>query len=66
MPLIVLARSGEYSSPLGLALFVVKNRTSGNQPMVGSGVVATLSMIVAFLVFQRRFVQGILMSGLKA
>ncbi|MEV4813193.1 hypothetical protein [Micromonospora avicenniae] len=63
-PLVVLARSDEYSVPLGLALFVVKNRTSPNLPTVGS-VVATLPVIVVFLVFRRRFVQGILMSGLK-
>ncbi|MEV1328608.1 hypothetical protein AB0J20_03410 [Micromonospora costi] len=43
---------------------MVKNRTSWNLLMAGS-VVATLPMIVAFLVFQRRFIQGISMSGLK-
>jgi multiple sugar transport system permease protein len=32
--------------------------------MAGS-VVATLPMIITFLVFQRRFIQGISMSGLK-
>ncbi|MEU4678602.1 hypothetical protein [Micromonospora sp. NPDC023737] len=63
-PLIVLACSGEYTAPLGLALFVVKNRTSWNLPTAGSAV-AALPMIVAFPVFQRRFVQGTLMRGLK-
>jgi len=63
-PLIVVSSSDKYTAPLGLALFVVKNRTSWNLLMAGS-VVATLPMIVTFLVFQRRFIQGISMSGLK-
>ncbi|WP_281251445.1 hypothetical protein [Micromonospora avicenniae] len=41
---------------------MLKNRTSWNLPMVGSAV-AALPMIVAFPVFQRRFIQGALMSG---
>jgi multiple sugar transport system permease protein len=63
-PLIVVSSADKYTAPLGLALFVVKNRTSWNLLMAGS-VVATLPMIVTFLVFQRRFIQGISMSGLK-
>ena len=63
-PLIVVSSSDRYTAPLGLALFVVKNRTSWNLLMAGS-VVATLPMIVTFLVFQRRFIQGISMTGLK-
>ena len=63
-PLIVVSSSDKYTAPLGLALFVVKNRTSWNLLMAGS-VVATLPMIITFLVFQRRFIQGISMTGLK-
>jgi multiple sugar transport system permease protein len=63
-PLIVISSSGKYTAPLGLALFVVKNRTSWNLLMAGS-VVATLPMVAIFLVFQRRFIQGISMTGLK-
>jgi multiple sugar transport system permease protein len=63
-PLIVVSSADKYTAPLGLALFVVKNRTSWNLLMAGS-VVATLPMIIMFLVFQRRFIQGISMSGLK-
>jgi multiple sugar transport system permease protein len=50
--------------PLGLALFVVKNRTAWSVLMSGS-VIATLPMILVFLVFQRKFVQGISLQGLK-
>jgi multiple sugar transport system permease protein len=63
-PLIVVSSSDHYTAPLGLALFVVKNRTSWNLLMAGS-VVATLPMVVMFLIFQRRFIQGISMTGLK-
>ncbi|MEU8299003.1 hypothetical protein AB0C04_17170 [Micromonospora sp. NPDC048909] len=56
--------SDKYPASLGLALFVVKNRTWWNLLMAGS-VVATPPMIVAFLLLQRRFIQGISMSGLK-
>jgi multiple sugar transport system permease protein len=58
-PLIVVSSS----DPPGLALFVVQNRSSWNLLMAGS-VVATLPMIATFLVFQRRFIQGISMTGL--
>lgn len=60
----MVSSSDHYTAPLGLALFVVKNRTSWNLLMAGS-VVATLPMVVVFLIFQRRFIQGISMSGLK-
>jgi multiple sugar transport system permease protein len=63
-PLIIIDSSDHYTAPLGLALFVVKNRTSWDLLMAGS-VIATLPMIAVFMVFQRRFIQGISMSGLK-
>jgi multiple sugar transport system permease protein len=63
-PLIIISSPDHYTAPLGLALFVVKNRTSWDVLMAGS-VIATLPMIVVFMIFQRRFIQGISMSGLK-
>ena len=53
-----------YTAPLGLALFVVKNRTAWDMLMAGS-VIATLPMIVVFMIFQRNFIRGISLSGLK-
>ena len=47
-----------------LALFVVRNRTAWDLLMAGS-VVATLPVLIVFLIFQRHFVRGIAMSGLK-
>lgn len=63
-PLIIVSSPDRYTAPLGLALFVVKNRTAWDVLMAGS-VIATLPMIVVFLIFQRRFIQGISLSGLK-
>jgi multiple sugar transport system permease protein len=63
-PLIIISSPDHYTAPLGLAMFVVKNRTSWDVLMAGS-VIATLPMIVVFMIFQRRFIQGISMSGLK-
>jgi multiple sugar transport system permease protein len=63
-PLIMINSAALYTVPLGLALFVIKNRTVWNVLMAGS-VAATVPMIVVFLLFQRHFVRGISLSGLK-
>jgi multiple sugar transport system permease protein len=63
-PLIIISSPENYTAPLGLALFVVKNRTSWNLLFAGS-VIATLPMIVVFMIFQRQFIQGISVTGIK-
>jgi multiple sugar transport system permease protein len=63
-PLIIISSEDKITAPLGLALFVVKNRTQWDVLFAGS-VLATLPMVVVFMIFQRRFIQGISMSGLK-
>jgi multiple sugar transport system permease protein len=63
-PLIILSSEDKYTAPVGLALFVVQNRTSWNLLFAGS-VIATLPMIIVFMVFQRRFIQGIALTGVK-
>jgi multiple sugar transport system permease protein len=63
-PLIVVSSPELYTLPLGLALFQEQNRTVWNLIMAGS-VVASLPLIVVFLLFQRQFVRGISVSGLK-
>jgi multiple sugar transport system permease protein len=64
-PLIIISSPDHQTAPLGLALFVVKNRTSWDVLMAGS-VIATLPMVVVFAVFQRHFIRGISLTGLKA
>ena len=63
-PLVIVSSEELRTLPLGLALFVVRNRTVWDLLMAGS-VVATLPVLIVFLLFQRHFVRGIAMSGLK-
>jgi multiple sugar transport system permease protein len=64
-PLIITSNPDLYTAPLGLALFVTRNRTSWDMLMAGS-VIATLPMILVFMIFQRHFIRGISLSGMKA
>lgn len=63
-PLIVISSPDHYTVPLGLALYVVRNRTSWDIVMAGS-VLATVPMILIFAVFQRHFIRGLAITGLK-
>jgi len=63
-PLIIISNPDHITAALGLALFAVKNRTSWNFLFAGS-VISCLPMIVIFSVFQRRFIQGIALTGVK-
>jgi multiple sugar transport system permease protein len=63
-PLIILSSPDKFTVPVGLALYVVKNRTAWDLVMAGS-VLATLPVVLSFLFFQRYFVRGIAISGLK-
>jgi multiple sugar transport system permease protein len=64
-PLIITSNPDLYTAPLGMALFSTRNRTSWDMLMAGS-VIATLPMILIFLIFQRQFIRGISLSGMKA
>jgi multiple sugar transport system permease protein len=63
-PLIVMTDPEKYTVPVGLALFVVQNRTAWTLLFAGS-VVATLPMVLVFILLQRYFVQGIALTGVK-
>ncbi len=63
-PLIIISSPDKYTVPLGLALYVVRNRTAWDIVMAGS-VLATLPMILMFAVFQRHFIRGLAITGLK-
>ena len=63
-PLIILSSEELYTLPLGLALFQQGSRTVWNLVMAGS-VLALLPMIVIFAIFQKQFVRGISLSGMK-
>jgi multiple sugar transport system permease protein len=63
-PLIVLSSPENATVQLGLAQFIVKNRTAWDQVFAGS-VLATLPVLIAFIVFQKQFIRGIAVTGLK-
>jgi multiple sugar transport system permease protein len=63
-PLIIISSPDRYTAPLGLALFVVKNQTSWNLLFAGS-VISTLPMVLIFTIFQRNFIKGIALTGIK-
>jgi multiple sugar transport system permease protein len=63
-PLIIINSPQLYTLPLGLALFQEHNRVVWNLIMAGS-VLGALPLLVVFLIFQRQFVRGISLSGMK-
>jgi multiple sugar transport system permease protein len=63
-PLIVISSPDRYTAPLGLALFVTKNRTSWDMLLAGS-VIATIPMILVFLFFQRHLIKGLTVGAVK-
>lgn len=63
-PLIILSSPELFTLPLGLALFQQGNRTVWNLVMAGS-VLALIPMIIIFFIFQKQFVRGISLSGMK-
>lgn len=63
-PLIVINSPSLYTLPLGLGMFVQQNKTVWDLLMAGS-VISVAPVIVLFLIFQRQFVQGIAVTGMK-
>jgi multiple sugar transport system permease protein len=63
-PLIIISSADHYTVQLGLASFVKKNQTSWDLVMAGS-VLATLPVLIAFLIFQKQFIRGLTITGLK-
>jgi len=63
-PFLVISDPKLRTIQLGLALYVVQHRTSWADVMAGS-VLATLPVMIIFLLFQRQFVRGIVLSGMK-
>ena len=63
-PLIIISSPEKFTLPLGLAFFQQGSRTVWNLVMAGS-VLALLPMIVIFAIFQKQFIRGISLSGMK-
>lgn len=63
-PLIVISDPKLRTLQLGLALFVIKNRTVWDIVFAGS-VISTLPVLLVFLFFQKYFIRGIALTGMK-
>jgi multiple sugar transport system permease protein len=63
-PFLVISNPQLRTVQLGLALYVVKNRTAWDDVMAGS-VLATLPVLLVFLLFQKYFIRGIALTGMK-
>lgn len=64
-PLIVVSKGEIATPPLGIVFF--RNSEAGNDvgAMMAAAVVVVAPLVVAFLLAQRRFIEGITLSGLK-
>jgi multiple sugar transport system permease protein len=64
-PLIVISSEHLYTPALGVAAF--RNEEAGTDygPLMAAGTVIILPLVVAFLLAQRRFIEGIAFTGLK-
>lgn len=63
-PVVVLQSQASYTVPLGLNLLKGEHYTEWNYIMA-MGLVSLLPMLVVFIFFQRYFVQGIAVTGMK-
>jgi multiple sugar transport system permease protein len=63
-PLVAISDDHKYTLQVGLATFQGMRRTEWSQLMAGN-VVATMPLVIAFLVAQKRFIATMSLSGLK-
>ncbi len=63
-PLIVISDNNLYTLPVGLAFFSGEFQTEWEMVMTGASV-ATIPVLIIFLIFQKQIVEGIALTGLK-
>jgi len=63
-PLIVTSKAELYTLPVGLAFFSGEFQTEWEMVMTGASV-ATIPVLIVFLIFQKQIIKGIALSGLK-
>ena len=63
-PLIVTSTNSLYTLPVGLAFFSGEFQTEWEMVMTGASV-ATIPVLIVFLIFQKQIVRGIALTGLK-
>lgn len=63
-PFLMLTEFNKYTLPIGLALFQGQYWTDLSSVLVGA-TIASLPVIIFYVIFQKRIVEGITMTGLK-
>ncbi len=64
-PLIVISKQAYATPPLGLMYFRAAEAGDDYGALMAATLIITLPLVVAFLLAQKRFVEGITMTGLK-
>lgn len=64
-PLIVVTNSDYATPPLGLLFFRAAEAGDDYGALMAATLIITLPLVLAFLMAQKRFVEGIAMTGLK-
>ena len=65
-PLIVVGDQALYTPPLGVAFFKLNDQGTGYGPLMAAATISIAPLVVAFLLAQRRFIEGITFTGMKA
>ena len=64
-PLIVIADRDLAPPPLGVAVFPQRGGRHDFGPLMAGTVIITAPLVIAFLLAQRRFIEGMTMTGIK-
>jgi multiple sugar transport system permease protein len=64
-PLIVISKPGYATPPLGLMNFRAAEAGDDYGALMAATIIITIPLVAAFLFAQKRFVEGITMTGLK-
>ncbi|MCC7274711.1 MAG: carbohydrate ABC transporter permease [Alphaproteobacteria bacterium] len=64
-PLIVVGSEELYTPPLGVAFFRLNDQGTEYGPLMAAATIVILPLVAAFLVAQRRFIEGITFTGMK-
>ena len=64
-PLIAVAKEELYTPPLGIAFLKQNGEGTAYGPLMAAATIVITPLVLAFLVAQRRFIEGITFTGLK-
>ncbi|MBM3598656.1 MAG: carbohydrate ABC transporter permease [Alphaproteobacteria bacterium] len=64
-PLIVVRTKDLYTPPLGVAFFRLNDAGTEYGPLMAAATIVILPLVTAFLLAQRRFIEGVTFTGLK-